>query len=43
MKRKPCTCCTVYHYPHAYGRGWCIHNPKLTHDDWERWHKETYS
>lgn len=33
LKRKPCTCCTVYVFPHAKGRGWCINNPKLTHED----------
>lgn len=27
--RKPCTC-SNYHFPHARGRGFCTHNPRLT-------------
>jgi hypothetical protein len=41
-KRQPCTCGAVYVFPHARGRGWCIHNEKLTHADWENWHEQTY-
>jgi hypothetical protein len=31
-KVKPCTC-YGYAYPHARGRGYCDHNPKLTAED----------
>jgi hypothetical protein len=27
---KPCYHCGGYSFPHARGRGWCVHNPRLT-------------
>jgi hypothetical protein len=34
-RRRPCNC-YGYSFPHAKGRGWCDHNPKLTLEDLEQ-------
>jgi hypothetical protein len=30
---RPCVCGMWYSFPHARGRGWCEHNPKITAED----------